>query len=264
MGSNDERQQQTLTGESVDEDDSDESLNDVGEPYESYESKGEYNRYELSSLLQKAVRRNDRERAMFCAWELSRSGYAQHVWRRLKIMLVEDIRLSVNEAVLVEAVDRLKGLAEEWGPEEGMGQKSAMRAASLLAEAESSRELFYLAGHWEDIAEDRLQAIEDGLEPAEDFPVEQDLGDVGYAVRDMHTYAGKGKGRGYGHYLVTASRTSGMTELGREAKRKRMEHRQDQYDFTDPEYEVALRSVDNGDPWPGDRTLRHHRLDDIE
>ena len=49
--------------------------NDLGEPLDQYQTKGDYNMYLVGSALQKAIRRGDREVAMNAALELVRSGY---------------------------------------------------------------------------------------------------------------------------------------------------------------------------------------------
>lgn len=53
-----------------------------------------YDFYECSSALQKAVRRNDERTALYFMVELFNSGYAEYVWKRLKIFVSEDIGLA--------------------------------------------------------------------------------------------------------------------------------------------------------------------------
>lgn len=236
-------------------DDADELTKDDGTDLSKDETCGGFNRYDVSSLLQKAVRRSDRERAMWAAWELCRSGYAWNFWDRAEIMLLEDLRLPPGEAHLLDAVERLRELAhEKWSPHEGMGLTAAMRAASLLAEAESGRELFGLKGRWEAAAPDRMDALNRGEEPDRDFPVDADgFGDLGYQVLDMHTYDGKVAGRNTAHFLVTSSRTSELSDLEREYKRRRMAD--EPYEFTDEQLRAALTpTAEQDDPWDDDVT----------
>jgi replication-associated recombination protein RarA len=53
-----------------------------------------YDFYECSGAIQKGVRRNDEKVALFFAAELFNSGYDEYVWKRLKIMVSEDIGLA--------------------------------------------------------------------------------------------------------------------------------------------------------------------------
>jgi len=87
MGNRDEEQRQrTLDGDVVEEED-DEDLNDFGEEYPWWETKGGYRKDVVSSLLQKSIRRGDKERAAWAAWEMARSGHASNLWKRLNIYI---------------------------------------------------------------------------------------------------------------------------------------------------------------------------------
>lgn len=245
------------------EKDKEQRLGDDGKPLGSHLTKGRFNQYEIRSLAMKSVRRSDREKAMFSIYELTLSGWDP--WPLLEQIMLEDCRLSVEEAYIPAAIHRLKELAHDrWNLHEGMGLAAAMRAASILAEADSSHELLFIKNHWNDVTKERLTALKNGEEPEMDFPVEPDLSDVEYVVLDTHTYSGSAKGRDFDHYLYEAARTTEMTELGKYARRKRMEYRQDEYDFTEEQYEHACTPVEEDDPWPGERDFRNQSLDDLE
>ncbi len=66
------------------------TTNDFGDECGENETKSGVNRYTVSSLLQKAVRRSDEETAAWAAWELVRSGYAWNFWDRINLYVVED------------------------------------------------------------------------------------------------------------------------------------------------------------------------------
>lgn len=53
-----------------------------------------YDFYECSGAIQKAVRRNDEKVALYFAVELFNSGFEEYVWKRLKIMVSEDIGIA--------------------------------------------------------------------------------------------------------------------------------------------------------------------------
>lgn len=46
---------------------------------------------EVASALQKCIRRNLEDQALFFATELDKSGYGNYVWKRLRIIVSEDI-----------------------------------------------------------------------------------------------------------------------------------------------------------------------------
>lgn len=233
--------------------------NDIGEPLDNNQTKGGYSRYTIASLLQKSCRRGDEERAAFAAFELCRSGHSWNFWDRAQVILLEDTTLSLSEVHLLPAIERLRQLAtKKWDPDEGMGLACAMRAAMLLAEAESSRSILPMKNWWMEIAEDRMEALRQKKKPEHDFPVppaDQKVGEIGYIVNDTHTATGSRAGRGMPHYLVEASRVTDPSPLERKYKRKIMEHALSQ-DLSDEQIEHALEPVPDSDPWEHDRDLR--------
>jgi replication-associated recombination protein RarA len=66
---------------------------------------GGYRCGEVSSAMQKSIRRGLEEDALFWATELDLAGYTEYVWKRLAIIASEDVGLADNSAaVLVEAL----------------------------------------------------------------------------------------------------------------------------------------------------------------
>jgi replication-associated recombination protein RarA len=57
-------------------------------------SVGGYNLGEVTSAFQKCVRRGDEDGALFWATELDISGYGEYAWKRIRIMVSEDIGLA--------------------------------------------------------------------------------------------------------------------------------------------------------------------------
>ena len=71
-----------------------------------YWTKNGYNMFEMSSLLQKAIRRNLPEYAGFAAYELYQS-YGAYLWRRLLVISAEDCNdLITSKIVTLEDADR--------------------------------------------------------------------------------------------------------------------------------------------------------------
>src|SRR6478736_3475118 len=58
-----------------------------------------YDFFEVSSAMQKAIRRGETEDAIYWAYELWRSGNSKYVWKRLLIIAVEDIGSADVEAM---------------------------------------------------------------------------------------------------------------------------------------------------------------------
>jgi hypothetical protein len=232
--------------------------NDLGKPLDNNMTKGGFSRYTMASLLQKAVRRGDRELACYSAFELCRSGYSWNFWDRAQTILLEDLRLSVAEADLLPAIERLRQLAtKKWEPDEGMGIACAMRAASLLAEAESGRELLPMKNWWLEIAEDRMESLRRGEQPEHDFPVpseDKNLGELDYIVNDTHTATGSRAGRNIAHYLIESSRTTNQSELGQQYQRLIMEH-EISYDLTDEQIDHGTTPVSEDEPWEYDSEI---------
>jgi len=112
--------------------------NDFGDPKEANETDGGYNRYAVSSLLQKAVRRSDEKVAAWAAWELARSGYAWNCWDRLNLYVVEDLRAGHEVALTIERYEALA--TERWDEASWKGRLCAIHAALAAARAPSTRE----------------------------------------------------------------------------------------------------------------------------
>lgn len=62
---------------------------------------GGYALDEVTSALQKCIRRGLEEEAMFWALEMADSGYGQYLWRRLMVIAAEDIGLADPQALIV-------------------------------------------------------------------------------------------------------------------------------------------------------------------
>jgi replication-associated recombination protein RarA len=61
-------------------------------------TKGGYNCGEVTSAMQKCIRRGLEEDALFWATELDLTGYGEYVWKRLRIIASEDVGLADSHA----------------------------------------------------------------------------------------------------------------------------------------------------------------------
>lgn len=145
-----------------------------------------YDFFECSSALQKAVRRGDEGQAMFWALELYQSNYAKYLWKRIVIMASEDIGMGEPYLITVimalkQSYDFLAGLKDKHRPE----RLPFMHAIVALANAKKSRYIDLCISVYEN--EHRKQA---GKHQIPDHAL------------DMHTRAGKKKGRGLDHFYT--------------------------------------------------------------
>lgn len=70
-------------------------------PFYLAETTGGYPVGEVTSSLQKSIRRGLEQEAMFWVLELVESGYAKYAWKRLTIIAAEDIGIADLQAVIV-------------------------------------------------------------------------------------------------------------------------------------------------------------------
>jgi hypothetical protein len=234
-----------------------EGTTDTGEAKGEHETDGGYNRYDVSSLLQKAVRRSDERVAAWAAWELARSGYAWNLWDRLNLYVVEDLRAGQDVALYVERYEALA--TERWEPDSWKGRLCAIHAALACARARSSREAANADECFRAIAEQRAEATERGEEPPVDFPAgDLEPGGPYDVIFDQHTGEGSRQGRGTRFFKTRGARV-GPEADGEESRRwQRLAMVLSDVDYTETELDHALTSVSEAARWaePDDGELR--------
>ncbi|GAB6880724.1 hypothetical protein JCM17823_29980 [Halorubrum gandharaense] len=223
--------------------------NDFGEPKEANETDGGYSRYDVSSLLQKAVRRSDEEVAAWAAWELARSGYAWNLWDRLNLYVVEDLRAGDEVALLIERYEELA--TERWESDEWKGRLCAIHAALAAARATSTREASNADEYFRRVAERRADARERGEEPAHDFPVgDLEPGGEFDLIFDQHTGEGSRQGRGTRFFKTRGARVGPEGEDEQSARWQRLAMLLDgDHDYDEEELSQAVAPVDPENPW---------------
>ena len=144
---------------------------------------------EVVSALQKSIRRGDSDGALTWAHQLNVSGYGAWAWRRLFIIVSEDIGLAEPAAPAViaglwTASQTLLANQRKPAPGEKVSHPwlQLLQATWYLARSPKNRELADLCG----VLEFRAQRGE--LPPIPDV------------ARDMHTAAGRAMGRGSVHF----------------------------------------------------------------
>ena len=233
-------------------------VGDDGEPTGRFQTDARYNIFDVSSLLQKSVRRSDEEVAAWAAWELVRSGYDNMYCKRIQTIATEDTGIESDVTSQIRSLYELGtgqvDVVDSWSAENERGRVCALRAAVVCAQAHSSRLCDYLNNTFSRIAEERVNAAKEGREPRYDFPAGELNPDSRYDVAfDMHTSIGSGRNRGYRHFLVHSSRTDSMNDLEQRYKSINMELVEQADDtsaeFTDEEFDHALSTVNLDDPW---------------
>ncbi|ELY46485.1 hypothetical protein [Natronorubrum bangense] len=244
------------TDESDDTDDSSEAAcTDFGDELAENETKSGVNRYTVSSLLQKAVRRSDEETAAWAAWELVRSGYAWNFWDRINLYVVEDLRAGHDVALVVSRYEELA--RERWSEDSWRGRLCAVHAALAAARAPSSRESAHADDFFSELSDERASAREEGREPRYEHPADELEPDGKYDVAfDQHTYEGTRLGRDGAFFRTHGARVGpdGEPELSRQWRLQSMQLEDREY--TEEELARAVRPVDPADKWSRDDELR--------
>jgi len=246
----DEHRQATFGagGELSERDPDADGVNDFGDPKGADETDGGHNRYAVSSLLQKAVRRSDEEVAAWAAWELARSGFAWNLWDRLHLYVVEDLRAGQDVALVVERYEELA--TERWEPAEWRGRICAVHAALACARADSSRESPNADEFFRNAAEARVEARERGEGPAVDFPVgEFEPGGEYDVAFDKHTGEGSRLDRGGEFFKTHGARVGPKGEDEQSARWQRLNMALHDVDFSEEQIAHAVEPVDPDERW---------------
>ncbi|MFD1641710.1 hypothetical protein [Halohasta litorea] len=222
--------------------------NDFGDPKAANETDGGYNRYAVSSLLQKAVRRSDEEVAAWAAWELARSGYAWNLWDRLNLYVVEDLQAGHEVALTIQRYEELA--TERWDEAGWKGRLCAIHAALAAARAPSTREASNADEYFRKVADVRAEAKENNEDPTVNFPAgDLEPGEQYDAIFDGHTGEGSRLGRGKRFFKTRGARVGPEGEDDQSARWQRLSMVLDEIDFSEEEISHAIEAVDADDRW---------------
>lgn len=153
-------------------------------------TKNGHNMYDMSSMLQKAIRRCDFERAGYAAYELFGSYHA-YLWRRLVQISAEDVwGLITKEIVALKYADDISN-----GKRKGYDRDPifAAKAITLLCMARKNRDACYVACNF--MVPDAILPLE-AIEHADisQYP-KMEPGEIPEWVYDVHTIKGKAAGK---------------------------------------------------------------------
>ena len=143
-----------------------------------------YDFFEVSSAMQKAIRRADTGVAGFFALELWASGYRDYVWKRLFTISAEDCFGIITKEV--EALWQGHELVNK-NAAEPKGRIFVSKAVILLCECRKSRD----ADHLQNFIYDRRDVdIEKWIDEVRRYPIP-----IPAYTFDVHTRKGKKQGR---------------------------------------------------------------------
>ncbi len=150
---------------------------------------------EVASAFQKSIRRGLEEEALFWGTELDKSGYGEYVWKRMRIIVSEDIGLAepMLPAVLWSLyqmwVAQRKKKDEKHKPE----RLFLIHGILLLVRAKKSR-----------IVDHATVTYYMGEQPRQEIP--------DYAL-DKHTMRGRRMGRSFEHFFAEGIQLANQADL---------------------------------------------------
>src|SRR3989344_1327801 len=103
-------------------------------------TKSGYRLDEGVSALQKAIRRGQEERAMYWACEMFESGFVKYLWRRLSVIVLEDI----GDPLAVILINSLAQSSERINKKDYTEALHPAMAVMYLCRAPKSREVDYM------------------------------------------------------------------------------------------------------------------------
>lgn len=158
-----------------------------------------YDLFDVTSAMQKSIRRGDAGTAGYFALELYASGFIRYVWKRLLVISAEDIAGQVTQEInaLHDAFLKVnKGSKKLDRPE---GRLFIAKAVILLSEAYKCRDADHLIIYLYDrkgVSDDRVRVL---LEEV----TESDRRDIPEYAFDCHTPRGKAMGKTKEDFLKT-------------------------------------------------------------
>jgi replication-associated recombination protein RarA len=135
---------------------------------------------EAISAVQKSIRRNLEEDALYWAWEMYKSGYGNWVWKRLRIICSEDVGLAWPEGPAV-----IRALYENW--------------MDAVGNDNSGEELFFTQAVIMLCRAPKSRIVDSAVLLFQRDVIQRDA--VPDVALDKHTLRGKRLGRGIDHFF---------------------------------------------------------------
>jgi replication-associated recombination protein RarA len=164
-----------------------------------------YDFFEVSSAMQKSIRRGLEDEALFWAVELFESNFAEYAWKRLRIISSEDIGLAKPNisseiwALYCMHKEQAKNKDDKNKPE----RLFLVHAVLMLCRAKKSRVVdWLLIYNW--------------------FSHKLNLKKIPDFAFDKHNQRGRSLGRGWGHFFEEGTILNPIGDVEREAEAKEL------------------------------------------
>lgn len=158
--------------------------------------------FEVSSAFQKSIRRGEEEQALYWGIELYMSNFDEYAWKRMQIIVSEDIGLAVPFLpATIKALYDMYQYQLKKGGDHREERLFFIHAILLLVRSKKSRLVDYTL-----ITYFRNHAVKD-------FPIPD------YAF-DMHNYKGKQMGRGVDHFFKDGAHLENYADVSGEKEMK--------------------------------------------
>lgn len=151
-----------------------------------------HNMYDMSSMMQKAIRRCDIERASYAAYELYGS-FSAYMWRRLLVISAEDCYgIITKEIIALKEADELVNKGRKGYDKDAI---FVAKAVYLLCIARKSRDACFVACEFmiPDKCLDESQIEHIDMDKLHEMKLAES--DIPEWVFDVHTIKGKRKGK---------------------------------------------------------------------
>lgn len=164
-------------------------------------TKGGYRLDEVSSALQKTIRRADELMATYWAFEMNESGFWRYCFRRLQVVSGEDIGLANPEALILVSSTYSSLLAQDKVKKIIQVDNNILGfVVAYLARSKKSRHIDMLGGVL-------LKKKEQGWKP-----------EIPDYCKDSHTESGRAMGRGDEHFFSVGSKIANKKWIEGEEK----------------------------------------------
>lgn len=172
----------------------------MAQKFEIFTKKG-YDFFEVTSAMQKSIRRNNEEDACYWAQELWNSGYEKYIWKRLLIITSEDIGIAEpNMPQTIKALHDTYFTLKDYKVADEM-RLQMFHAIILLCRAKKSRLIDWTKNYIYHKHE----------------TINKEIPDI---ALDVHTRRGKMKGRGIQFFHDESSKVSNFEPQEHELERK--------------------------------------------
>jgi len=161
-----------------------------------------YSLFDVASALQKAIRRNEPDVAVYFAIELFQSGYWRYAWKRLLTISAEDVAGCITQEVKA-LHDSFLVVNERQGEDDMKGRIFLTKAVLLLSQAYKCRDADHAQIYLYDrqvLSDEAVRQYLDRLKP------EERVTEIPEYAYDCHTSKGRKAGKTKDEFMRTEAR----------------------------------------------------------